>query len=333
MNERIKWIDIAKCFGMYGIYVLHFGELAGRSYPFLLTHVVPLFFLTAGCMENYNKETSFLKYFVKKIKTIMIPFWVFAIIAAVITFVYCNYDSMFVSGMIMEVGLGVIRNSFPAASLWFLTCLFVMQLMFFFIKRFRLKALILAVCFVLYMISINVLDPSPLWRPSWPYNVDSAFFYIICYAIGYVAFPYVVKLFELDTKAKRIGFGISGVLAVVYSIYAYLGIDLFSYLPFVNVMVIILPILSSCVVIWGFFVIARLVEDVDIFSKIGRNTLYLCGCEYVVKTLGTCFFAIIGYELFLPNPLSVYIYSAILIVFANKYIVPIEKYIINKIVK
>jgi len=333
MNERIKWIDIAKCFGMYGIYVLHFGELAGRSYPFLMTHVVPLFFLTAGCMETYNKETNFFKYLVKKIKTIMVPFWVFAAIAIVITFIYCNYDSTSVFRVCVEVGYGVIRNTFVAASLWFLTCLFVMQIMFFFIKQLRLKVLIIAVGFILYVISLNVINPSPLWCPSWPYNVDSALFYMIFYAIGYVAFPYVVKLFELDTKAKRIGFGISGVLAVVYSIYAYLGIDLFSYLPFVNAMVIILPILSSCVVIWGFFVIARLVEDVDLFSKIGRNTLYLCGCEYVVKTLGTCLFAIIGYEIFLPNPLSVYIYSAILIVFANKYIVPIEKYIINKIVK
>lgn len=333
MNERIKWIDIAKCFGMYGIYVLHFGELAGKSYIFLLTHIVPLFFLVAGCMENYNNENNFFKYFVKKVKAIMIPFWVFAAIAVVITFIYCNYDSMFIPGMMLEVGLGVIRNTFPAASLWFLTCLFVMQLMFFFIKRCRLKMLVIAVCLILYMISINVLDPSPIWSPSWPYNVDSAFFYIICYAIGYVVFPYVVKLFALDTKVKKIGFGISGVLAIAYSLCVYFGEDPFSHLPFVNVIAFILPILSSCIVIWGFFVIARLLEDVDVLSRIGRNSLYLCGCEYVVKTIATCFFSILGFSLVLPNPLSVYIYSAILLVLANKYIVPIEKYIIKKILR
>lgn len=333
MNERIKWIDIVKFFGIYGIYVLHFGELAGRSYIFLLTHLVPLFFIVAGCMENYNKETNFFRYLIKKIKTIMVPFWVFAAIAAIVTFIYSNYDSMFVGGMITEIGLGVIRNTFPAASLWFLTCLFVMQLMFFFIKKFKLKVLVIVVCLVFYMISINLINPSPLWYPSWPYNVDSAFFYIICYAVGYVAFPHAIKLFQLDTKGKKIGFYISGIIAILFAVCHYFGIDVFSYLNLPYVCILFVPIINSLIVAWAFFVVARVLEDIEIFSEIGKNSLYLCGCEYVVKTIATSFFGIIGYSPVLPNPLSVYIYSAILLVLANKYIVPIEKYIINKIIK
>ena len=333
MKERIKWIDVVKCFGIFGIYLGHFGDLAGRSYSFALTHFIALFFLASGCMENYNHETNFVKYLVKKIKTIMVPFWVFAIIAGLITLIYTNQDFSYVKGMIKEVGLGVIRNTYAAASLWFLTCLFVMQLLFFFIKKIRVKALVIVVSLLLYIISIRVMNPSPLWYPSWPYNVDSAISYMIYYSIGYVVFPYVVKFFELDTKGKKAGFSISGLITIIYALCNYLGVDPFSYIGVSDSFIIYIPIINSLIVSWAIFVVARLLENSDILCEIGRNSLYLCGCEYVVKTLGTCFFAIIGYELFLPNPLSVYIYSAILIVFANKYIVPIEKYIINKIVK
>ncbi len=333
MNERIKWIDVVKCFGIFGIYLLHFGELAGRSYSFALSHMVAMFFLAAGCMENYNKETNFLKYFVKKIKTIMIPFWVFALIAGIVTLIYTNQDFSFVKGMVKEVGLGVIRNTYAAATLWFLTCLFVMQLMFFFIKKIHLKALMIVLCLVLYLISISVMNPSPLWNPSWPYNVDSAISYLIYYAIGYVIFPYVVKLFQLDTKGKKIGFFVSGVIAIWYAVLNYMGIDPFSYIGMPEVFIVFIPVINSVIVTWAFFVIARMLEDVDIFSEIGKNSLYLCGCEYVVKTIATCFFGIIGFSLVLPNPLSVYIYSAILLVLANKYFVPIEKYFIKKILR
>lgn len=333
MNERIKWIDIIKCFGIFGIYMGHFGELAGRSYAFALTHFIAMFFVAAGCMENYNKETNFIKFFVKKIKTIMVPFWVFSALAAVITIVYTNGDSSLVGGAVKEVGLGVIRNTYQAAALWFLTCLFVMQIMFFFIKKIKLKLLIIVLCFVMYLVSVYVLDPSPMWYPSWPYNVDSALYYMIYYAIGYVGFPYATKLFKNDTRAKKIGFGVSGILSIAYAVSNYFGVDHFGYMNLPNVFVIFLPIINTCIVIWAFFIIARMLEDVDILSEIGRNSLYLCGCEYVVKTIATCFFAILGFNLVLPNPLSVYIYSAILLVLANKYVVPFEKYIIKKILR
>lgn len=333
MKERIKWIDVVKCFGIYGIYVLHFGELAGKSYPFLLTHLVALFFVAAGCMENYNQETNFFKYFIKKFKTIMIPFWVFAAIAAVVTIIYSNCDTTLVGGMVKEVGLGVIRNTYQAAALWFLTCLFVMQLMFFFIRKIKLKLLIIVIGLIMYLVGVYVLNPSPMWYPSWPYNIDSAIFYMIFYAIGYIGFPYVVKLFKRDTTAKKIGFGVSGILAIAYAVSNYFGIDYFAYLNLPNAVLIFIPIVNTCIVIWAFFVIACMLEDVEILNSIGRNSLYLCGCEYAVKTIATSFVGIIGYNLVLPNPLSVYIYSAILLVLANKYFVPIEQYIVKKIVK
>ena len=333
MNERIKWIDIVKFFGIFGIYLIHFGELAGKSYTFALSHFIAMFFFASGCMENYSKEMSFKKYIIKKVKSIMVPFWVFAMMAVVVTCVYCNYDSYYLEHMLKEIGNGVIRNTFPAASLWFLTCLFVMQIMFFFIKKIKFKPLIIVVGLLMYIYSLYGLNPSPLWYPTMPYNVDSALYYMVYYAIGYCVFPYAVKLFALDSTQKKIGFWMSGSIAVIYAINVYFGVDMYSMLPFAGDIIAVLPILSSCTIIWAFFVIARIIEDVKVLSDMGRNSLYLCGCEYIVKTLATCFFGIIGFNLVLPNPLSVYIYAAILLVFANKYIVPIEKYILKKIVK
>ena len=72
-TKRIRWIDIAKFFGIFAIYIGHFSEAAGKSFYFVFTHHVALFFFISGCMEIFNKEQNFMKYLVKKIKTILPP--------------------------------------------------------------------------------------------------------------------------------------------------------------------------------------------------------------------------------------------------------------------
>lgn len=61
MKNRINWVDIIKFFGIFTIYLGHFGEVAGLGYGFVYSHHVPLFFLVSGCMEIYNQEKIWVK--------------------------------------------------------------------------------------------------------------------------------------------------------------------------------------------------------------------------------------------------------------------------------
>ena len=40
-----------KCFGIFAIYLGHFGPDGGYSYDFVFTHHVALFFFVSGCTE------------------------------------------------------------------------------------------------------------------------------------------------------------------------------------------------------------------------------------------------------------------------------------------
>jgi len=333
MKERVKWIDIAKFFGIFAIYLGHFGELAGRSYPFVFTHHVPLFFFISGCVENYNKEENIIKYGWKKIKTIIIPFWVFAVLSAIVSTLDTNCEFQFVKAMIVEILRGVVRNTFVAASLWFLTCLFVMQMIFFVLRKLKYRPIIFLACVILYIIAMFVLEPHPLMEPSWYYNVDSAFYYIIYYGLGYVLYPYIEKLFELNSWKKKIIFAVTGAASLFYTAYMFFGMDLLSFIPFPELAQKFTPILVTTIMIYAYFVVSKLFEDANVLAQIGKNTLYLCGSEYLVKVLVEDLVFILGIEVALITPLSVYIYVGILLFVANKYLVPIEKYIINKIVR
>lgn len=44
MHKHIEWIDVAKFWGMFFIYLGYFGESAGLAYKWVFSFHVPLFF-------------------------------------------------------------------------------------------------------------------------------------------------------------------------------------------------------------------------------------------------------------------------------------------------
>lgn len=333
MKERVRWIDIAKFFGIFAIYLGHFGAVIGRSYYFVFSHHVALFFFISGCMEIYNAEEKFGRYFVKKIKSIMIPFWVFAALSAIVSVIHMECHWGTAKGLIVEVLRGVVRNTFVAGSLWFLTCLFVMQMIFFFIKKVKYKSLIILLSVLCYITANYFIKPGPTVIPSMYYNVDSALYYIIFYAIGYLAFPYILKLFALDTKKKQLIFGVMTLVSLGYTLGMFFGVDAFAKLRTMPVLVDVASVISPCIIIFAYFAVSRMIEDATVLADLGKNTLYLCGSEYIVRLIVENLVALAGIYITIPSPVGGYIYTGILLFVANKYLVPIEKYIINKIVR
>ena len=147
----------------------------------------------------------------------MIPFWIFALLSIVVTVINNQINIYDVKDMLVKIAYGCIRNRFVATSLWFLPCLFVMEIIFKLIKFARFKVLMLAICVAIYVAVVKLIVPGPHISPSWEYNVDSALYFIIYYAIGYAAFPYIASLFKLDTLLKKIVFFATGALSFIYS--------------------------------------------------------------------------------------------------------------------
>lgn len=331
MKNRIKWVDIIKFFGIFTIYLGHFGEVAGLGYAFVYSHHVPLFFLVSGCMEIYNQEKNLGKSIIGNVKKILIPFFFFGIVSIVFNVLLNNISSLNeIKNMLISLAKGAIRNDFFAGGLWFLTCLFVIKLEFYFIKKVKIKSLIIIICLCMYYISERVISPRPILQPHWIYNIDSSFYYIIFYAIGYVSFPKIQKLFQLENKRNHIIFYTAGIMSILYAAFLFFGKDFLTKIPDVLYISLFIPIVRAVIVIWMYFFVARCCNNIQVMVDIGKNTLYLCGTEYIIKNVMACIISTLCLGLNFISPISVYIYTYILLLLANKYFVPIEKRIIMR---
>lgn len=331
MNERIDWIDIAKCFGIYAIYLGHFKKLAGLSYEFVFKYHVALFFLISGLCENFNYENNIKKFLNKKVRNILIPFAFFAMISIVIFWSLYNTTLYYIFEQIVFILKGCIRNDFFAYSLWFLTCLFMLELLFFFIKKIKVKWIIFLISLFCFIIANTII--TPIIEPKLWYNIDSALYYMIFFTIGYIAFPYINRLFESKNKISNTIICITGVISLGYSILLYFNIDVLNLIPFEPSIKLFIPIIRALIIIWLVFILSRFIIKNRYLKNIGENTLYLCGSEWITKTLFSLILVIFGLQINDFNPIIIHIYTLLLLVITNKFFVPVEKKIINSIQK
>lgn len=324
---RIKWIDVAKFFGIFLIFLGHMPNIGG-VFSFIFKFHVPLFFFLAGCTDNFDNEKNYFKYLIKNMKKILLPFIFFSIISIVV-FYFTNQPTYHeLKFIIIDFFNGCIRNKFIAGSLWFLSCLFILKIIFKLIKYIDKKIIILVICIIIYFLSIKL----KFYNPSLFFNIDSALYYIIYYCIGYISFDYINKLFEINNKIAIFCFFASGIICSLYAMLLFLGKDLILQLPSITFFGIIINLVKVLMLIWCNIFIAKLFEDVELFNKIGQNTLYLCGNEYISKKLFIIILSFFGIQLQINCLAQAIIYSLLLILiidFISKY----EKRIINIILK
>lgn len=329
-KERVNWVDVSRFLGMFAIYLGHLGASnVGVSVTYVFYWHVALFFLLSGCMEAYSKDTKIGKVVLKKTKSILVPFVVFAFSDIFVECIKIGLDITVMKQMLFEVACGVVRNTFvQGISLWFLTCLFVMQIMFAIIRKIKNKVLILVVCTVIYTVYKLYILPCFAGGATDYFNIGSALHYVIYYAIGYVAFPGIMKLFELNTRLKKMLFMFSGIVSGVYASLLFWGKDLFAKLNYVPVVTLYVPIFRALVCIWFVFIVAKMLENVALFRAIGRDSLYLCGSERIIRLLLISFLSFLGISINISTPLVAYVYAFILVFLAYKILVPLFKKIL-----
>ncbi len=331
MKTRFNYLDVAKFIGIFCIYLGHFGTSAGNAYNFVFAFHVPLFFFLSGCTENLSSDIPWYKYILKNIKNILLPFYLFAILSIVIESIYTDTHAEILPNL-LHVLKGCIRNQFFAGSLWFLTALFVIKIMFFFLRKLlRIKWLVLGVSLALFYITLLVVTPSPYPSPRLPYNIDIACFYIIFYALGYYCFNIIQSLLELNTPVKKVVCAILGTISFAFSGALFFGKNLFYIFHYNTLLFFMSNLFTPLIVILLVLIVSKLLENVKLFVDLGKNTLFLCGSEYIIKLIVPSCLRIVGLGLLLPSTITTYFYSLALLIICYKTLVPMEKAFLKKI--
>ena len=189
MKQRVDYIDIAKGLGMLAIIWGHLTN-SGWHYNLVYSFHIPLFFFLSGLVFNSKKHTDFKAYVKGRIKRLFIPYVIYSIItwALWVGFLFYTHKAAetdiyapLLQTIIAQGSGGFLVHN---VALWFIPCLFCVEVMYFFIGKLdKVWA---------FFVSCTVAGLSMFFEAIWgtaysqtlPWNLDSAFMALPFYCVG-----------------------------------------------------------------------------------------------------------------------------------------------------
>lgn len=335
METRVKWIDVLKLLGIIAIFCGHLGEGAKQLHDFVFCYHVPLFFFVSGIFSGNSKELSFKDAVKKRFGQIMIPYIFLAVINMGVIIATSDEDFIIYLKCIKQFIFG-IRNQVPAGSLWFFSCIFCTGVLFEILRRLlKRNILILLASVALYFISITLFPNNPIVQPSWVWNIDSACYYLIYYALGYVLHMKLIALMDrkqgMDKKVTvLLLIGIAFLTGYVMSVYLQediIGNIMCRTIPGFSM---IYPVVRAMLIIFLNLILAKILEDFSLLAYAGTQTLWLCGNEMIVKLIFEAAVSVLGMRIEITGTLSAIIYAAVMAAVIIRVLLPIEKKLYQK---
>lgn len=220
-NKRMDTIDIAKGIGILFVIFAHVNytpEVLVLIYSFHM----PLFFILSGVLFKREKYESFRTFIKRRLNTLILPYIFFYMAGLVYAYVseqmYGDlfditseeYIQYFLEMFISHRSATVINTP-----LWFVPCLFAVEIMYYFISGLKKKSLILPVCFLLtafgWLLESGYLEFD---NKTLPWSLDSALFALSFYAIGNVFSPAVKDTIQRISQHKQRTFICLGLILI-----------------------------------------------------------------------------------------------------------------------
>lgn len=181
-QKRIEWIDLAKGIGMILVMLGH-AKMPSYLVKFIYSFHMPLFFFLSGCVFS-DKDITTGKFIIKKFKTLIIPYVFFSIVYIVleIGMEYFN-KSLNLSFVLNEFKLYFINTREHA--IWFLPCLFFVEVFFFLICKVSRKNYIFICCATVVLLTFGIVYKKFIGT-NLPYNLNLVLIAFPFFALGYL---------------------------------------------------------------------------------------------------------------------------------------------------
>lgn len=179
---RLIWIDIIKGLCMFFIVMSH------SKPPLLYTWFYTPFFLSGFFFVSgftFSGRNSFRRFLIHKAKTLLIPYWSFGLINAILAFI-ADGDSIFerIKGLLFSINQ---KND----DLWFVMCLFTMEILFYLLWRVELNKNVSINKVLKSIIASIILSASGFWiievvKIQLPFQIETALIMIPFMLMGYL---------------------------------------------------------------------------------------------------------------------------------------------------
>jgi acyltransferase len=284
MKNRILWVDTLRAIGILFIVLVHTGRF---NNPFILMYLksffVPLFFFVSGLVtkDSFYKD-SFSGFLGNLSRRLLLPYAFFAGISYLLWLLLLrHFKSQFFDPL--QSLLGILYGSGGWISyngaLWFFTCLFVTQVMFFFLVRssqykphpFLLPFLLLCLSIAGYLLTTYVTNASD----RLPWSIDIALTATVFYGVGYLLQSYVLTDSFAQWRWPAIGISL-----VAHLYFARMNQTVEFYIgSYGNYFYFYIAAFSG-ILFWTH--IAYLIKPNPLLSEIGQNTLVIFSTHLLI---------------------------------------------------
>ncbi len=183
-RERYNWLDIMKLIAIWLMYITHYDGM-GRFGILGLYSVLGILFFSSGFTAFTRKDHPLPEFIKGKFISIMVPYFAFCFLTLAIRAFMLEMSV----GEIIAWTRGIlsgVRNQVPLAAMWFMPCLFCMEIYHHVLTKLLKNCwLVLAVCAVIsFWVKMVHEGPEYLW------GVEVAGRYLVYYAMGDVFSQY-----------------------------------------------------------------------------------------------------------------------------------------------
>lgn len=189
-KQYVEWIDIAKGIGILLVIAGHTIYL-GISSPLYAFHM-PLFFLLSGLVYDKNKYSKASVFFPAKTKQILKPWGIMWIISLLVCLIIPEWREALSLRIIIKEFYTTNSNNVQNSSLWYLPCLYIMFILYFFISKIKrnAKTLLLLSIIAIFLPLLKYIeygiDEYIISMPDkrFPFKLDTALVALVFFCIG-----------------------------------------------------------------------------------------------------------------------------------------------------
>jgi acyltransferase len=285
---RLHWVDSLKGFAIFLVVLGHIGYIPPDLAAYIYSFHMPLFFFISGYLLNFDKYYKNTNLFVSnKIKSIMLPYLFFVILSYLwLSMIYIyqanslnltRFSISYIFQIIYAVAYGsdLSLRMDGFLPLWFLPCLFLVELLFFYsaklLYRIKLGLLIIAVFFSLLGFLYQIMNPIGIKSLPMSFNIAlNAFLFFTC---GYYFKKYYNNLYQ-TLKNDRLIMLIFAILHLttaltIYKLKLYYNIASFdNYLYFYSI---------AFIAIFFYVYMFKVIKSSSILEFYGKNSMILLG--------------------------------------------------------
>lgn len=285
--DRDFYVDVAKGIGIFFVVWGHI-ILHGPVYNFIYSFHMPLFFLLSGLLFNISKYKTLKEFCVHRCKTLIIPYLVFSFITYIYWVVIENpitdnegILTPFLQIFISQGSAGYMLHNIP---MWFVLCLFAIEIIYFLLKRRLNNKSLFIVCCVLAIVGCAMTLPNTFFdftKLFWSINVALVAipFYMIGNLISEKFGRTKIKQLILSKKVISviimiIAFALLCILSNVNSPISMGTEELGNWLLFY---------LNAFIGIVMILIISVLMERNKLFQFLGRNSFFIMAMHFPIR--------------------------------------------------